>query len=146
MSRSKVIASDTPSYADDYLCLTWKESTQNCMCRRAGAKMCHILAVLLQIRSWMTSKIQVKVKGRCTRHTLCQIWKESIQNCTCCRADPPKKSPLWTRKLSIMSRITKFLFWLLFQDFHEGQLFVTDLIISENKNRSIYQLDLNADS
>ena len=33
-SRSKVIMHDTPSHANDHLCLIWKESIQNCRCYR----------------------------------------------------------------------------------------------------------------
>ena len=50
--------------------------------------MYYILAVLLQNHSWMTL-IKVKGRSRWPSHAidyLCQIRKESIQNCSYCRA------------------------------------------------------------
>ena len=90
-SKSKIIAPDTPSHAIDHLCQIGKESIQNCTCCSRPEMMCLILAVLLQVMAEFRFRSRSKVVASATpshaNDHLCQIRKESIQNCRSYRAE-----------------------------------------------------------
>ena len=92
-SKSKIIAPDTPSHAIDHLCQIGKESIQNCTCCSQPEMMCLILAVLLQVMAecpWKFRSRSKAVASATPSHAndhLCQIRKESIQNCRSYRAE-----------------------------------------------------------
>ena len=70
---------NTPSYASDYLWLTWKESTQNCRCHRADTIF--KAKAIWPWRCRSRSKVIICNTPSHTSDYLCEIWKESIENC-----------------------------------------------------------------
>ena len=77
----------------DLLCQMWKESMQNSIsCKADTIRYAIFLAVYCKIRAqwpWYRSSSKIVAHNTLSLANvhLCQILKESNQNCTCCRSD-----------------------------------------------------------
>ena len=79
----------TLSYASIHLSQIWKESIQSFMCCRAHTTRCAIYVGSFIAKSWLNDLEDIgQGQGSlCATHPLCLTWKESIQICSCYRAD-----------------------------------------------------------
>ena len=87
-SQSKVVSCDTPSYANDHLCLIWKNPFRTvCAVEQTRQDVPYLSSFIA--KSWLKDFEDIGQGKRSLCATspslasdhLCLIWKESIQNC-----------------------------------------------------------------
>ena len=113
-SRSMVITRYTPSHAIDHLCLIWHEYIHNCRHVTADTIECAIFHQIyckviaeLPWRYRSGSKIIKYDAFPYASDNLCQVWKDSIQNCRRCRAHTTGYTG-WERELLSVSNAPVF--------------------------------------